>query len=535
MKSQLRFRSTLALVVCILWQAAGSFSIAQETIRPQFMFGGNLGNLSPQDKVIEGDVFPFREAVPIEAPQIRPLPPAPPTMTAPSSFGFPVDPMTGQTANPLFGAPQAPELGYPGETTIMPVQAMPEMQSYQSGGYVPGPGEFIPEQQPNNSAPVYNSLPTISPQAFTRRPVVIPNEPSLVGPQVTDQQMSLGQQGAYDFERTFPQTNFDSPVINEGFRRGRPTVRGGELDDYGQEFDFENKKREYPPFSEIMKTGRYFGNAELLYLKPYFQNNTAITVEGLNTGFSETFDFGYDTGNRFLLGFESKYGPGAEINYFQYDHQSRESDFTSSGGFQGESATWMAGPGQWSRLTTVNDGDRLTAVHSLEVQNLGVSFFKDWKLPIAKLGGGFGIQYVSIEQDLQSRLFDVGGVEIGSLSARHELRAFGPKFEFKYFRPVGHTKLDIIGGFSGAVLFGNRDQDVFNSVTLDTSRVGADEFLMIFDVIAGLQYSYQYADNRNFYARISLMSQAWLGGGTAMNPVDNFGFRGVGFAVGFNR
>lgn len=508
----MRFQFVLLIHVCLL--VAGMEVNGQETIRPQFMFGGNIG--ARQNHSRESSFTPVRDAL-----RIRALPPAPQQGIGNDGFGFPSDPQTGQAANPLFGSPSVPDLGYPG--TPLP--------STHTGSFDPIPSSDQGFSAPSQFIPHQERLPQ---ESRSRQPVVIPNEIDLGGYPTEPLPHGVVQGNSPLSEQPiFPQE--ESIVINEGFRSTSPTVRGGPLDDYGQEFDFENKKRDYPPFSEILKTGRYFGNAELLYLKPYFQNNTAITVEGPGTGFSRTFDYGYDTGNRFLVGFESKYGPGLEMNYFQYDHQSRPSVFTSSGGFHGESTTWMAGPGRWSRLRTANDGDRLTTEHSLEVQNFGVSFFKDWKLPISRLGGSFGIQYVSIEQDLQSRLFDGSGTQIGALSARHELRAFGPKLEFKYFRPVGHTKLEILGGFSGAVLFGNRDQSVTNTVTSDISRIGADEFVMIFDVIGGLQYVHNYADNRSVYARVTLMSQAWLGGGTAMLPQDDLGFRGVGFAVGFNR
>ena len=46
---------------------------------------------------------------------------------------------------------------------------------------------------------------------------------------------------------------------------------------------------------------------------------------------------------------------------------------------------------------------------------------------------------------------------------------------------------------------------------------------------------HNYADNRSIYARLTLMSQAWIGGGTAILPQDDFGFRGIGLGVGFGR
>lgn len=513
MKSISRFQLITLICGLLVWLSNGVVT-GQESIRPQFMFGGSYSG--PQELAIEGRVTPVNDGL-----EIRSLPPSP---NQGGGFGFPRQPNPTQAVGPIFETPNVPELSYPGEP--LPSSTYIESRGVNSFQHSPSPSGFSDSH--------------FVPHGFTRNPVVIPNEPAFGqhAPQSSQSiQEAMTEPQFLDRPGNSVTGSFGNPstVINEGFRNTSPTVRGGPLDDYGQEFDFENKKREYPPFSEILKTGRYFFNAELLYLKPYFQNNTAITVEGPTTGFSTTFDYGYDTGNRFVAGFESKYGPGLQLNYFQYDHQSRPTQFTSSGGYQGETSTWMMGPGRWSRLRTANAGDRLTTEHSLEVQNFGVSFFKDWKLPISRLGGGFGIQYVSIEQDLQARLTDSAGTEIGSLSARHELRAFGPKLEFNYFRPVGHTKLEIIGGFSGAVLFGNRDQTVSNTTTSDISRVGADEFVLIIDVIGGLQYVHNFADNRSVYARVTLMSQAWLGGGTAIVPHDDLGFRGVGFAVGLNR
>ena len=146
-----------------------------------------------------------------------------------------------------------------------------------------------------------------------------------------------------------------------------------------------------------------------------------------------------------------------------------------------------------------------------------------------------GFQQVRINQSLNASVTDAGGAEVSSLVGTHDFRAFGPQLAFNYYRPVGHTKLEIIGGLSGAVLFGNRDQLVLNSVTGDINQVGSNEVLMLFEVLAGVQYIRNYADNRSFYARLTLMHEAWLGGGTGVLTSDNFGFRGVGFGIGFNR
>ena len=151
------------------------------------------------------------------------------------------------------------------------------------------------------------------------------------------------------------------------------------------------------------------------------------------------------------------------------------------------------------------------------------------------MGGGLGFQQVRINQTLAATVNDAAGNIISSVEGSHDFRAFGPQLTFRYFRPVGHTKLELIGGISGAVLFGNRDQTVANSVTGGFEQVGSNDVLMLFEVLGGLQYVRNLKENRSFYARLTLMNEIWLGGGNAGLTSEDFGFRGFGFGAGFNR
>ena len=325
--------------------------------------------------------------------------------------------------------------------------------------------------------------------------------------------------------------------INPGKREQRPMNRIGLLEDVGKPYDFQTKKKEFPPFRETLATGRYFASGELLFIKPHLQNNNAILIDSpaVNFGSSQPIDFSFDAATRFRVGFESKHGPGFELNYFQYDHDSSLRSFTSDGVATGTAGSFLTSPNASSSIVAQNAGEVLTASQSLEVHRLGATFFKDFKLPVTRLGGGLGIQQVRINHTLTAAVNDAAGNEVASLVGNHRFDAFGPQLYFRYFRPVGHTKLELIGGVSGAVLFGNRDLNVQNSVTGGFDQVGSNDVLMLFDVLAGVQYLRHTAENRSFYARITLMHEIWLGGGTAVSTADNFGFRGVGFGVGFNR
>ena len=194
----------------------------------------------------------------------------------------------------------------------------------------------------------------------------------------------------------------------------------------------------------------------------------------------------------------------------------------------------MTGASQWSRLQATNAGERLDATHSVDIEGIGASFFKEIKFKISRLNGMFGFQYLSIAQSMDATLTS-GGSEIGRLSSRSDMRAYGPRFGMEYYRPMGHTKLEFITAVGGSVLFGQRDQFVQNTATADLSRVGADEFITTIDFLSGVQYKKMVAENRSYFARLGMTYQTWIGGGTAVDPQGDFGLRGISFSVGYNR
>ena len=304
--------------------------------------------------------------------------------------------------------------------------------------------------------------------------------------------------------------------------------------------DFEDKKKQYPGFGEILATGRYFGSAELLFIQPGFQNNSAITQfnsprDGFSFASSESFDFDYETAPQFRFGFESKFGPGLELEYFQFDQGSNISSFTANGLNRGELSTGAFGPSSLTTLEAVNAGDTLSAIHSIDIETFSAMLFKEIKFPISRLNGMFGFQYASIFQELEGELTDASGNVLGSLRSTSDLRAYGPKFRLEYYRPIGHTKLEFVTKFGGGVLFGERDQIISNTGSPAVNRFGADEYVVMSDYYGGVQYKQLTAENRAIFARLGFTYSSYVGGGTAVNAQDNFGLRGFAFAVGYNR
>ena len=387
----------------------------------------------------------------------------------------------------------------------------------ETTGFETSPAISQPWQSPESNYHPAPSLPTFNPQP--------------TGFSQADGSFGGGQIFAPEFAgQAFVGT------ANSAHRRPWPVQRGGaNVFDNGQKFDFEEKKKEYPPMSEILATGRYFASAEFMYLKPHFQGNTAISTEGPGFGESIPFSFDREIHPKLRLGFESKYGPGVELAYMNINSNSELSTFTSNGAITGQTSVWMMGRNEWSRIGTLNAGETLTAQHNFEVDSFTFSFFKDLKFPISRLNGNFGFQYANIAHELTANVADASGTIVETLQGTSDMRAFGPRAVMEYYRPIGHTPFELITTFGGSVLFGEQDQFISNSTTGQLNRVSADEFITIAEYSSGVQYKKTIGENRALLARISFANQTWLGGGTAVNPQDSFGLRGLTFMIGYNR
>ena len=320
-----------------------------------------------------------------------------------------------------------------------------------------------------------------------------------------------------------------------GHRAAQPTVRGRSLLDDGKKFDHEKKKVDYPPFKEIIATGKFFYNAEVNALRPSFLGNTGLSVDGAEFSESQPFDFATTYAPLIKFGFESQYGPGVELSYFNVTENANTLGATNSGTGSVASIASVTGPGRLERIGADNVGETLTADHSFELETIGLNFFKELKFPISRLNGKFGFVYANVAQSLLVDVTDATGASTGQLINTTDFRGYGPQFALEYFRPVGHTPLTLVTSFGGKGLFGRRDQFVNNDAGLVQRRFGADEFITVIDFAGGVQLKKLVADGRYWTAKVGYLHQTWLGGGTAVDPQGDFGISGFTFGIGYNR
>ena len=323
--------------------------------------------------------------------------------------------------------------------------------------------------------------------------------------------------------------NFDGSF---GHRAPYPTQR------HPGEVSLENvpidEDTQYPSFAEILANGRFYANAEALFIQPHFSTSSAVAIAAPGSSIGQPFDYDFEPAFQVEAGFLSEYGPGFGLNYFQFDHEAPTISFVSDGTQSGTTSVYQVGSNVWSSIVAGNAGERLDIGTSLEVHTFGFSVFKALEFKRASLTGQFGIRSARLNQRLNATLYNAGGAPVAALSHIQDFAGFGPTFGFIYNRRVGHTPLTMISSVTNTLLFGNRDQLVHNTYSNDFSLFSSDELIAIVDIFAGLELRKMTGEKRYLFGRFGFSNEAWIGGGTPTDPTANLGFQGLSMTIGMN-
>ena len=361
-------------------------------------------------------------------------------------------------------------------------------------------------------------------------------DPNTYPPQpISHSQPDAAARGSFPIQ---PPTAIFRPDL--GQRAPFPTVRNpGTYDSGYTEYDFENKKREFPPFSEILATGRYFASIEGQFVKLRFNGTSGIAIldqsGATNSTDSTVFDFDYEFIPNFRFGFESKYGPGAEFDYRMIRTASVVQSFTSGAATSASLRSVLPDVSLSSVISTTAPGQTISGAQTFNLEEYGFSVFKEVQLPVTRLNGQFGFKAVDIDHQVDATVVDAAGTSLQSLNSRSDMRALGPRIRLDYFRPVGHTRLEFLTQAGGSVLFGKRDQRILGQGVDSFRRIGTDEIVTTFEFLTALQIKQRIGENRSVFGRIGYLNQAFNGGGSGFLTNDDFGLRGITFLLGINR
>ena len=556
----------------------------QPPVAPQSTVGEDVSPTAPLNKdVVEGNV---------EVPP-PPTPTATPQTLGQTSNSFSASPeiqYPQTTAPPIAPLVQAPDTPYqlprvfeqvPTNATVSaPATVGPQDQLGSGFGWGNAPGVFKRVRQ---ASPTQQPQPVLQPQQGTGPSFPLPfglgsrlgsksfgqrfglnksqpdfSQPQFAVPAPSDKKRPFSFGGKKQVDpNTYPpqpispsQTDIGAPRAfpaqppnaqfrpDLGQRTPLPTVRNPGTYDSGQaEYEFENKKREFPPFSEILATGRWFGSVEAQFVQPRFNGTSGITTVDQTTGNnfvnSQVFDFDFEFLPSLRLGFESKYGPGFEFDYRILGATSDTQSFTSGAATSAELRSALPDVFQTSSIATTAPGQTLSGNHRLNFESFGFSVFKEVQLPVTRINGMFGFQAIDIDHLVNASVTDGAGAVLQTLNSRSDMRAFGPRINVEYFRPVGHTRLEFLTRFGGALLFGKRDQRIFGQDTLQ--RVDTDEIVTTLGFLTALQIKQRIGENRAVFGRIGYMNESFNSGGSGFLPQDDFGLRGFTILVGVNR
>ena len=327
--------------------------------------------------------------------------------------------------------------------------------------------------------------------------------------------------------------------LDRGFRRSEITKRGPveypPLAGYrGSGYECDTGKSNTPTLEEIFRTGRYFGSANLSFLKPVLQGDIALDASGSAGQFQDNFEYDYSSASQFRFGFESQAGPGARVSYWEFDGASDTSNWTSADASLGETIVDLGGVLGGRQFSAVGLNDTVTVADALDVQSIEASFFKDIKFKVSRMGGRFGFQWVEVKRQTNAFLTDVSGSTV-SWEGEDRFQGVGPTFGFDYFRPIGHTKIEFLATGDFGLIFGHRDKVVKDTSGFVFQNIGDDEFLTNLNLFMGAQYVISRGGNRSFYLRTGLDYQAWLGMNHTTASNSNLGLRGFSLTFGYNR
>lgn len=330
-----------------------------------------------------------------------------------------------------------------------------------------------------------------------------------------------------------------SSSLDLGFRRPeitkRPTVEYPPSNAYSDsDSKCEYGKTDSPTLEEILRTGRYFGSANVSFLKPVLQGDIAYETSGSAGQFQDNFEYDYSTASQFSVGFESQAGPGVSINYWEFDGVSDAASWTSGDVSSGETIVGLGGVLGGRQFTVFDFNDTVTVNDSLDVQSIEASLFKEMKFKVSRMGGRLGFQWVEINRQTNATFTDVGGSTV-AWEGKDQFQGAGPTFGFDYFRPIGHTKIEFHASSDFGLIFGQRDKVVRDNFGAINQNLSDDEFFTNLDLFLGAQYVISRGGNRCFYFRSGLDYQAWLGADNETASDSDFGLRGFSFTLGYNR
>ncbi len=333
-------------------------------------------------------------------------------------------------------------------------------------------------------------------------------------------------------------------AYTQSYRSQMPPLKDMHPDDFspdssatdGEHDLFGTYSQSDKPPQPLGSRGQWFGRYEALVAWPYYSNgHQGLTIQSGTLSIAEPFDYNLFIGNRGVIGWESKKGPGGVFQYTDLFAISERLSAGAIGAISGVEGGAVV-PGLTTPFTIAAlPGERLESTAREHLTSYRPTAFKRVYFPVSTISGGFGFDYTVLRQSVSySRFADLATTTSSeTLDGRRRFSGIGPSFDIEYHRPIGHTQLAMLGGAQMGVLFGSDRWNVLQNGSM-TYHESSHRVITNANVRIGVEWSQAVGSrpDSRLFARFTIEGQNWLNAGNFSSPDASLGFLSGNFAIG---
>jgi hypothetical protein len=278
----------------------------------------------------------------------------------------------------------------------------------------------------------------------------------------------------------------------------------------------------------------FYGGAEVAFLRPYFNNDVAVSRFTVASAAETTTDFtsSYTASPRIWLGYVNCCGFGGRLRYWEYDQGGSPRE-----GAQTDLNTYYFAPGiPIGSLETTTPGDLLSTSERLHMYTLDAEITQCLQICCWDFNFGGGLRDASVHID-RTNAFTGAGTTVFSEVATigNHFDGVGPTMFAEFRRPFGCGGLAFVGDLRGSLLYGTkslRATDVTSTQTQAYDQT-ANGCLGVAELSLGIEWSREISCNTTVFVNGLWENQIWtnMGNSTSITG-DNLGLGGFTLGVG---
>jgi hypothetical protein len=234
---------------------------------------------------------------------------------------------------------------------------------------------------------------------------------------------------------------------------------------------------------------------------------------------------------------------GAKITYMQYDQVIAGGTLVPGTGPDYIGIYYMGNYGQ-NYLNAATDAT-LDYVHALEMHVVDLDIMQELNWGRTDLVVGGGLRYARVSfGSTAATILNAGGSTYWDAAVENSFEGIGPTAFLDVERQIGQTRLSVVGGVRGSVLFGRqRWEEVWNyhGHTPPAPAQGlyvldrGNTTVATLGGSIGVQYDRSFREGVDMFVRCSWQGEMWFDVGSPTRACDDMAMEGISIAVGISR